>query len=285
MPKIHNHYVPRFYLKGFTEELSSEMMFVYQKGIKNMFRTQVKNIGNEKGLYTDELEAVLANDIENSADPILKKLRNFELISESEKLEFSRYMFSMFMRVPKRLNWMIKKSPAVMDKTFSDFERQLQELGQKHPDKAELVGQRINQLHDIRKNKTDEFVKGMWLQNIPSSIDRPPVRMLADMEWRFFSCESDQFFLASDNPLFYFESIGIGNKESEVTFPIAKNLFLWAKWQMNMPTGFHLARKEFVKEVNSRTISNSLKYVFSPAAKSWIPYLLNKKNIQLNRVV
>ena len=95
MPKIHNHYVPKFYLKEFTEEPASEIMFVYQKGTKDLFRTQVKSIGNEKGLYTDELEVVLANDIEKSANPILQKLRNFQPISDDEKLIFSRYMFSM----------------------------------------------------------------------------------------------------------------------------------------------------------------------------------------------
>ena len=156
MPKIHNHYVPKFYLKGFTEKPASEMMFVYQKGTRDIFHTQVKNIGNEKGLYTDELEAVLANDIENSANPILQKLRNLQLITTDEKLVFSRYMFSMFLRVPKHLSWVIEKSPKIMDKTFSDLERQLQELAQKHPDKVELVEQRIKQLYDIRKNKSDE---------------------------------------------------------------------------------------------------------------------------------
>jgi len=277
--------VPKFYLKGFTEESTSEMMFVYQKGTKESFHTQVKNIGNEKGLYTDELEVVLANDIEKSANPILQKLRGFQPISEDEKLEFSRYMFSMRLRVPKHLNWVIEKSPKVMDRTFADVEGQLQELAKKHPDKTELVEQRIAQLHDIRMNKTNEFVKGMWLQNIPVGIDRPPVQMLAHMEWRYLTYEGDQFFLTGDNPLYYHESIGIGNEKSEVTFPLSKNLVLWAKWQINIPSGFHKARTQFVKEVNRRTVSNALKYIFSPNAAEWIPLLLNKKIIRLNRVL
>jgi uncharacterized protein DUF4238 len=285
MPKIHNHYVPKFYLKGFTEESASEMIFVYQKGTKEPFRTQVKNIGNEKGLYTDELEAILANDIEKSANPILQKLRNFQLISEDEKLIFSRYMFSMWLRVPKRLNWAIETAPKLMDKTFSDIEEQFRELAKKHPDKAELAEQRIRQLYDIRTNKTDEFAKGMWLKNIPIGIDRPPVQMLAKMEWRFLYNEGDQFFITSDNPHFYFESIGIGNEKSEVTFPLAKNLVLWAKWKMDIPFDFPKARTQFVKEVNRRTVSNTLKYVFSPYAADWIPTLLNKKNIRLSRVL
>lgn len=285
MPKIHNHYVPRYYLKGFTEASTSEMMFVYEKGTDKLFHTQVKNIGNEKGLYTDEIEAILANDIESAANPILKKLRDFQNISVDEKLIFSRYMFSMFLRVPKRLDWMIEKSPKILDKTFSDFENQLKGLAEKHPDKAELVEQRIKELHDIRKNKADEYVKEMWLQNIPSAIDRPPVKTLAEMEWRFFKNDDNQPFLTSDNPLFYFSEIGIGNEKSEVSFPLSKNLVLWAKWKMTVPPGFHIARNQFVKEINRRTVSNASKFIFSPQTANWISILLNKKNIRLNRIV
>lgn len=266
------------------------MMFVYQKGTKEFFHTHVKNIGNVKGLYTDELEAVLANDIEKSANPILQKLRNFQPISEDEKLEFSRYIFSMWLRVPKNLNWTIERSPEVMAKTFSNVERQLQELAEKHPNKVDLIEQRIKQLRDIQINKTkelvtEEFVKEMWMKNIPVGIDRPPVQILANMEWRYLAYDSEQFFLTSDNPLYYPESIGIGNEKSEVTFPLSKNLVLWAKWHMNIPPGFHKARTQFVKEVNRRTVSNALNYVFSSNAADCIPILLNKKNIRLNRVL
>lgn len=63
-------------MNGFTEDSSPEMMYVYQRGEDEPFHAQVKNIGIEKGLYTDELESILANDIESSANPILLKLRN-----------------------------------------------------------------------------------------------------------------------------------------------------------------------------------------------------------------
>ena len=289
MAKIHNHYVPRFYLKGFTEAPDSEMLSVYQKGGKKPFRTQIKSIANEVGLYTDDLEAVLANDIEQSANPILQKLRNFQPISDTEKLEFSRYMFSMWLRVPKHLDWSIERSPEVIAKTFSKIEKQLRELSKKYPSKANLIEQRIEQLRTIQEDKTEELVaeeavKEMWIKNIPVGIDRPPVQMLADMEWRYLYYQSDQFFVTSDNPLFFFEEIGIGNEKSEVTFPLSENLVLWAKWQMNVPPGFHKARTQFVKEVNRRTISNISQYVFSPYVADWIPTLLEKKNIQLNRV-
>jgi hypothetical protein len=79
--------------------------------------------------------------------------------------------------------------------------------------------------------------------------------------------------------------MGIGNEKSEVTFPLAKNLALWAKWEMNMPSGFYKAQPQFVKEVNRRTVSSAMKYLFSPQTADWIPSLMNKKNIRLNRVL
>lgn len=285
MPKIRNHYIPKFYLLGFTEQSVSEMMYVYEKGKKEPFYTHVKNIGVEKGLYTDDLETTLANDIESSANPILVKLRNFEQITDSEKLEFSRYMFSMWLRVPNHLNWTMERSPEIIEKVFSNVERQFRELSETHPDKADLITQKLVELYSLRESKSDEYIKGAWLQNIPVGIDRPPVQAMANMEWRFLESNDDQLFVTSDNPLFYFESIGIGNEDSEVTFPISKNLVLWAKWKMNIPPGFHKARTQFIKEVNRRTASNALKYIYSSDIDDWIPILLNKKRIRLNRVI
>jgi hypothetical protein len=283
MPKIHNHYVPKFYLKGFTDEQNSDKVYVYEKGKNEAFQTQVKSIGNELGLYTDELETVLANDIENATNPILQKLRDFQNITTDEKYTLSRYMITMRLRVPKLRNWLIEKSPKFLDETFYSIEGQLRDLAARHPDKTDLVEQRIQDLRDMRVNKADELVREVWLKNIPVSMDKRTVQTLAKMEWRFMHYEGEQFFLTSDNPLFYFESIGIGNEKSEVTFPLAKNLVLWAKWQMNIPPGFHRARTQFVKGVNRRTISSAMKYIFSPIATDWIPYLLNKGNIQLSR--
>ena len=100
-----------------------------------------------------------------------------------------------------------------------------------------------------------------------------------------FDYEGDQFFITSDNPLFFFEAIGIGNEKSELTFPLAKNIVLWAKWRTDIPPGFHRARTQFVKEVNRRTISNASNYIFSPYAADWIPTLLAKDTIRLNRVL
>jgi hypothetical protein len=72
-----------------------------------------------------------------------------------------------------------------VNKTISNVERQLRELAEKHPDKSGLVEQRIKQLRDTPKNITEEFVREMWMKNIPIGIDRPPVQTLADMEWRY----------------------------------------------------------------------------------------------------
>jgi len=285
MPKVHNHYVPKFYLRGFTDAPSSENLFVYEKGKVEPFRTQIKNIGNEVGLYTDEIEKILANDIEQSANPILQKIRSLEPIFEDEKLTLARYMFTMWLRVPKHRDWFIAKSPKIVNKYLADVETQLQELVGKHPDKTGLIQQRIGELHAIRRDKTDEIAREMWLKNIPAGLDRAPVQMLADMEWRFLDCGRDEFFLASDNPVYFPEAIGIGNEKSELSFPVAQNLVLLAKRQFSVAPAFHRARPAIVKEINRRSAANALKFVFAPRRAEWIPILLNKKNPRLNRIL
>lgn len=50
--------------------------------------------------------------------------------------------------------------------------------------------------------------------------------MLSRMTWRFLIIERRPAFVASDNPVFYDASIGIGRAESEVSFPISSNVAL-----------------------------------------------------------
>ena len=48
------HYVPQYYLKGFSE--SDDMLWAYEKGTEHKFKSKIKNIGNITNFYTPEVE-------------------------------------------------------------------------------------------------------------------------------------------------------------------------------------------------------------------------------------
>ena len=89
--------------------------------------------------------------------------------------------------------------------------------------------------------------------------------------------------MTSDNPVFYFEGMGIGNQLSEVTFPISRNTVLWATWRVDLEEGFRPTNKRIVREINSRTVSAATRYVFYARKVKWVTKFVNRK-LPLNRI-
>jgi hypothetical protein len=80
-----NHYLPRYYLKGFTESPTSELIWVYEKNCDRVFRTSVGNVACEHGFYCEMDEKYLANVIEGPANPVIAKIREKQEISPEDK--------------------------------------------------------------------------------------------------------------------------------------------------------------------------------------------------------
>jgi uncharacterized protein DUF4238 len=77
------------------------------------------------------------------------------------------------------------------------------------------------------------------------------------MTWQFLTCGSGQVFLTCDNPVFYFEEIGIGKPYSEVTVPLSSQIALWANWRQDLKEGFVPTTSQAVKEINRRTVTRA----------------------------
>jgi hypothetical protein len=196
-------------------------------------------------------------------------------------------MMVMWKRVPAGKVWVKDKSPEIMNPVFERIRNELIELGETHPDKKVIVEKRLRELQEIREYKTDEFLYDIWLQNIPHDKTPQSIDVLSQMTWRFMLAEKDQYFITSDNPLFFFRWMGIGKEQSEVTFPITRNIALWATWRIDISEGYFPARSQFVKEVNRRTVSIFTEFLYSPYPAEWVRQLANKpkSRIRLNRIV
>jgi hypothetical protein len=71
-----DHYIPQFYLKGFTEKKDVDSLWVYKKnGIP--FKASIRKIAQENRLYSREAELYLANKVEGPANKVLEKIRNY----------------------------------------------------------------------------------------------------------------------------------------------------------------------------------------------------------------
>ena len=108
--------------------------------------------------------------------------------------------------------------------------------------------------------------------------------LLNNMTWRFLVIESEPAFLTSDNPVFYFEGMGLNKPESELSFPISSNIVLWSTWRQDLPEGYFQTNKQVVKEMNRRMAQNASRYIFYASEKKWIMPFIKKNEWHLNKI-
>ena len=91
-----HHYLPQFYLQGFTKE---GLIWVHDRVEGKSFRTQPKVVANENGMYGDEMESYLANHVETPTMAALEKVRNLIKINENERIALAKYIITLWKRV------------------------------------------------------------------------------------------------------------------------------------------------------------------------------------------
>jgi hypothetical protein len=223
--------------------------------------------------------------VEEPANKVIKKIRELQMLSVEERLIFSQYMTVIWKRVPQQRNRVRARAPEIMNPVFERIERELTEFGEKFPEKVDLVEKRKNELHEIRNTKENELIHDIWLKNLPPDKTPQSVDVLSQMTWRFLIADKDQYFITSDNPNFFFQWMGIGHEKSEVTFPVTKQIALWATWRADIDEGFFPTTSQAVKEINRRTASIATQYLYTPCADEWIRTLANKGRFRLTRLI
>ena len=278
-----DHYVPQYYLKGFSS-CDGKSIWAFDKEDKRKFETQVKSIGNITGFYSREVEQYLANTIEGPANEVLKKIRDHEEITDIDKTVLAEYMAVMFKRVPKAKERLNKRAPSMCKDLYKEISEELLQTATLQPEKRHIAERRISEIKEILDRYSKEPPRKIWLDNIPPERSPRIVAALASMTWRFLECDDTVGFITSDNPLFYFTDMGVGKPESEVTFPISKDIVLWGTWRTDLPTGYLHAGSQIVKEMNRRIVSEATRYVFAVKDAVWILPFVTKKNWNLNLI-
>ena len=278
------HYIPRYYLSGFTQKSKPPLILVYEKGSSQVFATQIKNVGHETYYFPDNFEIYLANEIEAPANIVLKKIRKRKKITAKDKVTLSNYMIVLWKRVPESKERLREKAPEISDKIKKRLFKKIEDFKIKNPSKANLLEKRRLEAQDILEKFKDSPPEETWRSVIRPDMTPQAPRLLSQMTWRFFICEEPNAFLTNDNPVFFFKHIGIGKKYSELTFPISNYITLWATWRP-IDEGYFHANNQVVKEINRRTASIATRFIYFSKKRDWVITLANKKKHLLNFIV
>lgn len=279
-----HHYLPQYYLKGFTET-KDHIIWAYEKGTGNKFSTKIKSIANISDFYSKETEQYLADDIEMPANAVLDKIRSGHLINDDDKNTFAEYMAVMWKRVPRAKDDLKKMAPRLAEGISKRLKDDLDSLINEEPHNLELIENRRKEIDDILAIYATNPPKDIWLDNIPPERTPRIVEAIKAMNWSFWEFNQQPVFLTCDNPIFYFTGMGVGKPDSEISFPISSNIVLWATWRVDLPKKFIKASTQIVKEFNRRTVDNASRYIFHSRDEYWIESFIKKGRWQLNRIV
>ncbi|MGD2103252.1 MAG: DUF4238 domain-containing protein, partial [Acidimicrobiia bacterium] len=222
-----NHYVPRFYLRGFSCEGAADQLWVYDKEAQRFFRAGVGRVGAAHGFYDDDVEAELNERVEAPGNSVIQALRDRQTISLDQKARLALYIGVLMMRVPEKRRRAFDRIPEAVDQTITQVYREIQALGDEGRAPADLVARRLDEVEGCREKFKEQPPRGL-IEQIRSPWPTPKVvNAVFSMRWRFGVASGPSFFVTSDNPVFFFRSFGVGRVESELTFPISSELVLF----------------------------------------------------------
>ena len=190
----------------------------------------------------------------------------------------------MLKRVPEGKKRFEEKAPKVLDEVRIVINEKFNNLIETDPSHVKILEKRKEEAQNIFKKFRENLPEKVWHLVIEPHMTPKILTAICSMTWQFLTCEKPNAFLTSDNPVFHFESLGIGNPDSEVTFPISSNIALLATWRNDLTEGFYHTDNNIIKEINRRTAYNASRYIYYFKKASWVTLLANKSRHQMNRI-
>lgn len=275
-----NHYIPQFYLRGFTE---SGRIWAHDKLEKRSFRSQPRSVANETEMYAGDLESYFTEEIEQPAHNALEGVRSNKPLSRSGRGALAHYIAALWKRVPAGRSRSVERLPGVAASVEKDLHSQIDSLVTAEPGLVDLGAEKKALISQIVRRNVEERSTDIWQQHLSSEATPKVIDAIASMNWQFL-ISSEIRYLTSDNPFFFFPFEGLGPASAEATIPFSSTTALWMNRDPRPKPLYALATTAFVKEVNRRTASNATRFIFSSTNEAWMAKLIFKAHHQLNRI-
>jgi hypothetical protein len=275
MPPTHNHYVPAYYLRGFTHPTTGRL-FMYFKSEKKVLCTTVESVANQLHYWSDETERRLANEVENPANPVLEKMRTHTLIDLQDKWLLSRYIICMLKRVPDGRQRVLSYAPSLLRRNVDEIRSQLEGTRERVPSRADLIDNRLKEIDSLPADFFEKVPREVWEQVITPETTPESVRAIYQMRWTLFTSGKDRGFVTCDNPVVYTRAKGIRPPDGEFFFPISADVVLYGSWNNVWPEDYVRAERQIIDQFNYWIVTMATEYVYYSGHKNWIEALIKK---------
>jgi hypothetical protein len=286
---VGKHYVPQKYLRGFASPADTTRVWMYDKKVDSWSYAAISKVAQQADYFDPETESELAQTIEAPAHQILDKVRRREALSNAERDSLAAYIAVMLMRVPRRRRKAIELVEPTVREVISETREQMRSEIES-PDDELRFQEQLKNLERLERKFIEEpppalteRIRSPW----PSDLIFGGVR---DMAWRFVATAGPSYFLTSDNPAYFFEGLGIGTPDAELTFPLSSDLALIGSWQgpkrsLASVIGKKPAIHGLVKEVNRRVATGAERFIFYRNPAAWVETLAQRPDPFLSRII
>lgn len=283
-PRAH-HYVPVFYLKGFTSPLPRDkgFLWVYEKN-KPIRKSQPVNEAHERDLYsyednegTDQNLEVGLSKIESMFAPFFQQIdRGYHDFHPEESEGLAVFMALLWIRGPVGRDFVKKLSADTMKfvakETAKDpdkFKKQYEEFLAKEGTKTKLSADEMRAFilgddWEVEQKNHGYTLKRMF-EGLPFIIS-----LLRGKPWDVLYTEDDQYFCTSDCPVVTIlpersgvvsVGAGFGLPGVEVFFPLTKGKCLVLRDRARRSGG--LITGKMVREINKFMMVGARRFIYA----------------------
>ncbi len=282
-----HHYVPQEYLRGFTDSSCPDALWQFDKTTLSYSKqpASIARIAQQCSFYDPNTERRLNELVERPANRVLNKLRSGDLsLNDKERSHLSVYIATMLKRVPHHRAKGEAMAPRLLAEVTSELREQIRAYAHAGEISTETAAKRLAET---------DAAEAKFASRIPDDVREQirspwPTKSVIDlvyrMHWRFVCADDDEFYLVTDNPVFFFECYGLGRESSELTFPVSWSLAIFGSWTPAANRTNAIRGTQFVKEANRRLISAALRFIYSRRKSDWIRKIAAKEQPHLSRI-
>jgi hypothetical protein len=291
------HYIPKFYLKGFTDKQGTLWVCERFKAIR---ASKPKKEAHRADYYTvsdedrrNETAEDILKQIESKAAPIICKLANpqYTLTPEnaSRVIMFVAFMFARVPSWRENLNnmavqtaWdMISRSVADKEEFYKLCAETEKKRGVSLGDFEELRQAALNRRFKIEQSKAHNL--GSMCESACSIA-----KQLAMMDYQAFYAPQGKFFLTSDSPVWTLQSdgsgeatvgMGFGWENVEVYCPLNKRTCFRLK--RGIKAMGRIIEEGRVDEINRVTMATANQYLYSSEGHRRIARLFDERGCKV----
>lgn len=213
--QVGSHFVQQALLRWFQDPTRPGFVWTYVRGQEPRL-ANIAKVAQSPGFYDPDVETALNQHVEAPTTPLLDALRRGEDLNAEGRYRVAVYVATTIKRVPRSRQRGQALIPQVLENVVEGLRAELPDLAA--GDTARLEKWRIDlkAAHEKYRAAPPPEVLDQLRDPRPT---REMVEAIRSMAWRLLVATPPEVFLTSDNPVFYFEGRGLGNADSEFSFP------------------------------------------------------------------